>query len=330
MTSNKLNDRELYGYNGDKAQLYSVRRLKIMEGKASGANIVQVCTARGLELEITPDNGLDVSVARYNGVNMSYISKNGVTNGFNPLEGEFSNCFPGGMLYTCGLRNVGPGNNDSDEWFPLHGRIHGERAGEVCASVEGDNIIVSGVLTESSLFGHLFRLKRKITTPVWASEFTVEDTIENLTPNTQEIMVLYHYNFGYPLLCEDTVLEIPTQVKTIPRNSEAEKGLGKQLGFTKPADNEPEQVFFHETETGEARVVNKSLGIAATLTWDKVALPVLAEWKSMASGDYALGLEPTNCFIMGRSVEREGGTLKTLGAFKTMKTKTTLKFEALK
>jgi hypothetical protein len=37
----------------------------------------------------------------------------------------------------------------------------------------------------------------------------------------------------------------------------------------------------------------------------------------MASGDYVLGLEPTNCYIMGRQEERRNGTLPVLGAFET-------------
>jgi hypothetical protein len=320
MTLDKLPARELYSYVGDEAQLYGVRR----------QNTIQAWTAGGLELEITPDSGLDVSFSRFTGLNMSYISKNGAAGAFSLVEGEFVNVFPGGMLYTCGLRNVGPDNRDDGEYHPLHGRIHGAKASEVCARVEGDNIIVSGVLRESALFGHLLQLRRTITIPVWSSEFTVVDAIENLTPNPQEIMVLYHYNFGYPLLCEDTTLEIPTRIKTTPRNADAEKGLGKELGFSKPIDNEPEQVFFHETEMGEARVVNEKLGVAAILSWDKAVLPILAEWKSMASGDYVLGLEPTNCYVMGRSAERGNGTLQTVGAFATLKTKTKLRFEVLK
>ena len=64
-----------------------------------------------------------------------------------------------------------------------------------------------------------------------------------------------------------------------------------------------------------------------TLTWSGETLPILSEWRSMASGDYVLGLEPTNGFIMGRHDERENGTLKTLKAFESLETTVKIAFE---
>ena len=68
-----------------------------------------------------------------------------------------------------------------------------------------------------------------------------------------------------------------------------------------------------------AELVNPELGMRMTMTWSGDTLPILSEWRSMASGDYVLGLEPTNCYIMGRSAERENGTLPVLKAFDTVK-----------
>ena len=48
---------------------------------------------------------------------------------------------------------------------------------------------------------------------------------------------------------------------------------------------------------------------------------------SMAAGDYVLGLEPTNCCIMGRRDERENGTLKVLKAFASVSNTVKLAFE---
>lgn len=322
---------DLYRYTGNESQLFGVRRLQSTEGRTGGCGVIQIHTAGGLDVEVLPDNGMDLGLVRYKGVNMSFMSKNGYDSpsSFQPFEEEFLRYFPGGMLCTCGLRSVGPANRDGGEWFPLHGRIHGQQAAQVNACVEGDNILVSGVLQESALFGHRLRLRRRITVPVWGSSITVEDTIENLAPAAQEIMLLYHYNFGYPMLSEQARLVLPAGTKTTTRDANAEKGLGKELSFTKPIDNEPEQVFFHETNKGEARLENPALGFAATLDWNQDSLPVFAQWKSMGSGDYVLGLEPANCFIMGRSEERANGTLQTLDGFASLQTKTQLTFEEM-
>lgn len=321
----------LYRYTGNAGQLYSVRRVQLTEGRANGAQMIEVKTGGGLELDLLPDTGLDIGSLRYNGVNMNYLSKNGMDgiHSLLPYETEFLHTFPGGILYTCGLRSVGPANRDGDEWHPLHGRYHGLSATEVSAHTDGDAITVSGVMTESALFGHVLRLRRTVTIPIMGSKILVEDTLENLTPRAEEIMLLYHINFGYPMLSEDARLELPDRVSVMPRTEDAKRGLGKELSFTAPIDNEPEQVFFHTLKKGYARLANPKLGISARLEWDQTALPVFAQWKSMASGDYVLGLEPSNCYIMGRHDEREHKTLQTLDGFSSMKTSVSLAFETL-
>ena len=77
-------------------------------------------------------------------------------------------------------------------------------------------------------------------------------------------------------------------------------------------------MFFHKMKEDFSAVLsNPELGIRMTMTWSGDTLPILTQWRSMASGDYVLGLEPTNCYIMGRHDERENGTLPVLKAFET-------------
>ena len=45
-------------------------------------------------------------------------------------------------------------------------------------------------------------------------------------------------------------------------------------------------------EKPEISVINKKIGKRVKLSYSKETLPYFLEWKSMASGDYALGLEP--------------------------------------
>ena len=67
-----------------------------------------------------------------------------------------------------------------------------------------------------------------------------------------------------------------------------------------------------------AKLVNPDLGVGMTISWSGETLPILSQWRSMASGDYVLGLEPTNCYISGRHDEREKGTLPVLKAWDTI------------
>ena len=77
----------------------------------------------------------------------------------------------------------------------------------------------------------------------------------------------------------------------------------------------------------KARLDNPEIGVSMTISWSGDTLPLMVEWRSMAGGDYALGLEPTNCYIMGRAQERENGTLPVLGAFESVRNRVTIQFE---
>lgn len=319
------------GYIGNPAQLVTLRRVTVSEGRAKGTEIIEVKTAGALELEILPDAGLDIGQCRYKGINMSWMSKNGYDSpaAISPYETEFVNSFPGGLLYSCGLRSAGPANRDNGEWHPLHGRFHSLQAEHVSATIDGDEVIVSGTIRETALFGHCLEVKRVIRIPVFGSKVTVEDTVSNLTPRDEEIMQIYHCNFGYPLLSEKAKLVLPEVRETLPRTEFAKTGLGRECEFNAPIDSEEERVFFQKMEREFwARLENPEIGVNMTISWSGETLPILSEWRSMASGDYVLGLEPTNCYISGRHDERENGTLPVLKAWESVKNQVTIAFEA--
>lgn len=308
------------GYIGNPQQVCTLRRVAIAEGKAKGTEIIEAKTAGGLELDILPDAGLDIGQTRYKGVNVSWMSKNGYDSPavISPYETEFVNTFPGGLLYTCGLRSAGPANRDNGEWHPLHGRYHSLAAEHVSAEIAEDEIIVKGTIRETALFGHVLEVRRTIRIPVFGASVTVEDQVTNLTPKDEEIMQIYHCNFGYPLLSEKAQLILPEERETIPRSEFAKTGLGRECSFNAPINGDEERVFFQKMKQDfTAKLRNPALGMAMEMTWSGDTLPILSQWRSMASGDYVLGLEPTNCYIMGRHNERENGTLSVLKAFET-------------
>lgn len=309
------------GYIGNPAQLVTLRRVTISEGRSRGTEMIEVKTAGGLELDVLPDAGLDIGQCRYKGINMSWMSKNGYDSpaAISPYETEFVNTFPGGLLYTCGLRSAGPANRDGGEWHPLHGRYHSLQAEQVCAEIAGDEIIVKGTIRETALFGHCLEVKRTIHIPTFGASVTVEDTVTNQTPRDEEIMQIYHCNFGYPMLSEKARLVLPEARETIPRTAFAEAGLARALTFDRPIDSEEERVFFQKMQKEFwARLENPELRVQMTISWSGETLPILSQWRSMASGDYVLGLEPTNCYIAGRHDERENGTLPVLKAWESI------------
>ena len=325
-------DRIKQGYIGTPSQLVTLRRVTLNEGRGKGSEVIEITTAGGFSVDILPDAGLDIGQARYKGINMSWMCRNGYDSpaAFSPFETEFEKTFPGGLMYTCGLRSAGPANRDNGEYHPLHGRYHGLQAQQICARVEGDEIVVSGIIRETALFGHCLELKRTLRIPVWGASVTVNDSITNLTPRDEEYMIIYHCNFGYPLLSEHANLVLPER-ETIPRTPFAKAGLDLALQMEKPVDNEEERVYFHLMKQDyTARLCNSELGVCMTISWSGDTLPNLTEWRSMSSGDYVLALEPTNCFVMGRAAERENGTLKSIKAFETIQNTIKIDFSEVK
>lgn len=321
---------EKSGYICHPQQLYTLRRMTVAEGKAKGTTVIEVCTAGGLQVDILPDTGLDIGQVRFKGTNVTFISKNGYDSParINPYESEFLNTFPGGLLYTCGLRTTGGPHRDGAEWQTQHGRYHSLPAEPVAILEEGGFVFVKGTLRETALFGYHLEVRRTIRIPVMGSEITVSDEITNLGFQDEEIALLYHCNFGYPFISEEAHMELPDKRKTTPRTPFAATGLGRETTFDAPMPGEEERVFFHEEMEHRAALVNESQHIRMNLTWSE-NLPILAHWRSMASGDYVCALEPTNCYIMGRKFERENGTLPRLKSFETIKTEVNFHFEII-
>ncbi|MBO4887145.1 MAG: DUF4432 family protein [Firmicutes bacterium] len=318
------------GYIGNPAQLVTLRRVTVNEGKAKSTEIIEVKTAGGLELDILPDAGLDIGQCRFKGINMSWMSKNGYDSPviISPYETEFVNTFPGGLLYTCGLRSTGPANRDGDEWHPLHGRYHSLAADHVSSEITDEEILIKGTIRESALFGHVLEVSRTIRVPLFGASVSVEDTISNQTARDEEIMQIYHCNFGYPLLSEKARLILPEKHETVPRTEFARTGLGRECEFDKPVHGEEERVFFQKMQAEFwASLENPDLGVRMKISWSGDTLPILSEWRCMAGGDYVLGLEPTNSYIMGRSEERKNGTLPVLKAWESITNKVTIEFK---
>ena len=218
----------------------------------------------------------------HNGQNMSFISKNG----FTKRETPFLNRFEGGMLYTCGLDNLG-----GREGYELHGTLHNIPARIVRAECGEGGIIVEAVVRDTALFGKNLVLKRRIFSAIGAESVTVEDTLTNEGYRDEEYCLLYHINVGYPMLDAGTRVVADVE-KCEARTPWAEENRSLAYTIGEPIPNQEETCYFLTLKTPEISLVNGKIGKVLTVSYSADTLPHFLEWKSMASGDYALGLEP--------------------------------------
>ena len=235
-----------------------------------------------LEVLFNKDNALDIVWVKYKGVNVSFLSKNGLNDGARDFVGNFE----GGFLYTCGMDNV----SGCVDGKPVHGSLHYKKC-DVAYAYEKDEILcVYGEVREAALFGKNLRLKRCFA--VSKDAISICDTVENLAFTEVEYVLLYHVNYGYPFLDECLQMEIPA-IKSEPLTQVAETNKKDMFRITAPVDGGNEHVYYHTLKEGKVRLINPTQGITVQMEYDVKDFPVTLEWKSMISGDYALGIEPS-------------------------------------
>jgi len=327
--------RELEAYIGRIEPIGGVKRFRISEGPASGVEMIQVRTGAGLTYYLNSTRALDISLAEFCSVPLSWHAINEEIHPayFDGRSIEWLRTAVGGLLMTCGLTQVGSPCDDAGESLGLHGRVHHIPARQVVAegNWEGDEytIRVRGIVEETRIFGEHIRMTREITTRIGDNKIIINDLVENTGFQSTPHMILYHFNFGFPLLSKDTEIKFPSK-KIIPR--EKDVSMENYNRWQPPDVGFQERVYYHEelevsSSEGKKRKMasvfirnpqfpgifnNKAIPISVRLSWDTSTLPKLVQWKMPGAGTYVLGVEPANCYVEGRVKERERGTLVML------------------
>jgi len=308
---------------GDISQLASVSEEELASGPGRGMRQLSFRTGSGLSFAVLPDRGMDFAGADYRGVPLAWRSPTGwvAPSFFEPRGTGWLRSFGGGLMVTCGLTQVGSPAVDGDEELGLHGRISNTPATDVAASARWDDdeyvLEASGTVRETAAHGQKLELRRSIETSLGASAVRIRDQIENAGSGPVPLMVLYHFNLGFPLVSEGASLLLPP-CRSEPRDPGT--ALDGLRAFDAPKSGATEEVFYHEPAGDSDEVcvalvndhVMTGTVLAFYLRYERAALPYLVQWKHQGAGINVLGLEPANCHVEGRPAERERGTLKHL------------------
>jgi hypothetical protein len=316
---------ELSARIGDPHQLAGARGSILTDGKADGVRAVEVATGSGLAFTVLPGRGMDIPFAAYKGKSLSFFSGTGITSPayYEETGLEWRRSFFVGLLTTCGIANAGAPSVDQGKAFGLHGRVANAAAENLCIDQEweGDEfrIRLKGTMREAEAMVENLSLTRTIETQLGAKGVRIHDVVRNRGFSPQPLMLLYHCNFGFPLLGPGARVVGPI-AKSVPRDEEARKdrGLEECLGFPEPVLGYAEKVFFHTlVARGDGAtfiaLVNRDTGdgqpLGIVMRWNRRELPELTEWKMVSKGFYVVGLEPGNIPPVGRGALRQQGAL---------------------
>jgi hypothetical protein len=235
-------------------------------------------------------------------------------------------------IVRCGMESNGAPGTDvlpsntgepTEMGLTLHGRVANLPAHRVEVGVlDGDppEVVVKGVVDESMLFCPQFRLEAEYRTGVGSNRVTVADRVTNLRATPAEMQMLYHCNFGAPILEAGAALLIPSRV-TAPRDAEAAKNVSDWAVYPGPTPGFVEQCYWHVPlgdPSGHTLAVlrNAAADRGVAVRYNTAELPYFTQWKNCEalSDGYVTGLEPATNLPNTRVFERSRGRVVELGA----------------
>ena len=238
-------------------------------------------------------------------------------------------------MVRCGLEYAGhPGKDQfttntgatAEMDLSLHGKIGNIPASRVEVIIDKappHRLRVRGVVHERLFFGPKLELVAEVSTEPGAATFQLSDAVTNRGAADQEFEIIYHGNYGRPILEEGAKVIVPVR-RVAPMNDHASAGVRNYATYRGPTQGWVEEVYLVEPysdQGGKTSVVlhNASGTVGTSVSWATKELPYLTIWKNTApeADGYVTGLEPGTCYPFNRRVERKYGRLPTLGPGQT-------------
>jgi hypothetical protein len=297
-------------------------------GAGLGVRVAWLNTG-SLRYKIVIDRSMDIAEAFFNEHCLSWVSHSGVTRPepFSNHGLDWLKTFGGGLLATCGLSHTGGPEADQAEHRGLHGEISNIPA-EIESIIQPDpvrgqmNMSITGIMRQTRVFGPSLELKRKISGTLGNPSIKIDDIVTNLGNEATPLMLLYHFNLGWPLADEgadilwngswvsrggsgdDAVFNAKNNFRKCPAPLESHNGSGEAVAF------------IDTKEDGDGNcccgLFNEKISLALSIRFKKAQLPWLTNWQHWGKGEYVTGLEPGTHQPVGQNEVRRRGDLTIL------------------
>ena len=323
----------------DSAAPWSVKRFALHGGKQEGCELIVLDNGK-LKISVVPTRGMSVLEVTSGDVRLGWNSpvKQVVHPQFMRLESRGGLGWLEGFnewMVRCGLEFAGhPGqdefvNNVGEKAtmdLTLHGKIGNIPASEVSVVVDLEaphRIRIKGVVHEQAFYGPKLELATEISTEPGSDAFRIADSVTNHGAFEQEYQVIYHCNYGPPLLGQGSRV-LAAAKRIAPFNEHAGEGLKDWQTYAAPTKGFIEQVYCLEPLAdrdgrGIVMLENAATDRAVTMRWKTDSLPFLTVWKNTAATEdgYVTGLEPGTGYAYNRRIERQAGRVPKLAPHAT-------------
>lgn len=307
-------------------QLGGIETSVIDNGAGRGTRIAWINTGTGLRYKVVIDRAMDIADAFYNQHSLAWLSHLGICapERFSHKGIDWIRTFGGGLLTTCGLTHVGGPEVDSYGDRGLHDQISNTPA-EIESIIQPDPIAgkmgmsITGRIKQSQALGPSLELKRTISATIGQSSIRIRDEVINRGNTPAPHMILYHFNFGWPLVDEGTdiiwqgawqsrdgdlnnrIFNKSNNYHKCPAPMEEHSGNGEDAAFI--------DIIPDSSGQCTCGLHNAKIGLAIALRFQKNQLPWLTNWQHWGKGEYVTGLEPGTNPPIGQASAREQNTL---------------------
>ena len=302
-------------------QLGGIETSVLDNGPGRGTRIAWINTGTGLRYKVVIDRAMDIAEAFFNQHSLTWLSHSGITRAepFSNRGLDWLRTFGGGLLTTCGLDHVGGPEKDEFGERGLHGWISNTSA-ELESVKQPDfskgslEFSITGKVRETKVFGPSFELKRTVAGSIGTAAIRIRDEVTNNANTPAPHMLLYHLNFGWPLVDEGTELlwqgnwqspgkKSPTKIfregnnfRKCPSPLPEHSGPGEEVAFVDIAQDKSGQCT--------AGLYNPAMGIAVAIRFQKKELPWFTNWQHWGNGEYVTGMEPGTHPPIGQAAAR--------------------------
>lgn len=304
----------------------AVRSRRLSGGRRDGVLLVELVAGR-TKVFMLPDRGLGIWKIMVGDFELGWQS---------PVHGPVHPRFvplgePSGLgwldgfdelVARCGL--VTNGAPDFDATGRLRSGLHGRIANlpahhlDVTLDDAAGTITLTGAVDETRFLIHALRLTTSLTVHADRPRISWSDSVKNLSDRPATTQMLYHVNFGPPLLGPGA--ELVADVEEIaPRDAAAAADVRSWNRYGGPQPGRGEDVHFmrlrpNAAGRAAAMLVSPDSHHAARLSWRAAELPCFTLWKNqggLADG-YVTGLEPGTNYPNPRSFEETQGRVVPL------------------